>query len=873
MTPHQTPAPPSLAPTVHGVEPQQAHQRDEETPGRFRPEILAPAGNPEMLKAAVENGADAVYFGLQEFNARLRARNFALDELPGTISWLHERGVRAYVTLNTLIFPDELELSTELLRACSRAGVDAVLLQDLGVAALARQLVPDLPLHASTQMTMTSAEGIEALEAVGLKLDRVVAARELSRRELAKLRAVAAAEIEVFIHGALCVAYSGQCLTSEALGGRSANRGECAQACRLPYGLVVDGEARDMGDVRYLLSPKDLCALEDIPDLMRLGIVSLKIEGRYKSPEYVAATVAAYRDAIDAAMEGVQPKLEGAVRQRLEMVFSRGLSGAYLHEINHQEVVEGRYSGKRGLLLGKVERVDAAGITIGLGAPLTCGDGVMFEPADPEEKPEGGRVFAMRVGRHEVKSAEPPAGKQLQRVQLVFGRSHINASRIKPGALVWKTSDPRLERELRNTFDGDAVRFRRPVKALVTGAVGVPLALELWDWEGNHVEVLDSEPAELAREHALSAEVLGRQLGRMGNSPFRLGELEVRLQGDVMVPVSRLNDLRRRAVDALCALRRELHRQRREQPEALDVAVAEVVEHKKVEANPPRHASTLSVLCRTLEQVEAAVAHGKASTIYTDFEDIRRHIDARRLIPAESGIVFAPATLRIMKPGEAGFMKAILKAEPDAMLVRNLGAWMVARREAPELPLVGDFSLNIANQLTASLFWNKFGIKLLTPSYDLNIDQLSHLIEAAPSHWFEVTIHQYMPMFHMEHCVFCRFLSNGTDHTNCGRPCDQHHLELSDRVGTKHTVKADAGCRNTVFNGMAQSACEYIGRLLELGVRRFRVDLLNERAADVGRVLDAYLPVVRGEASGHKLWKRLHATARLGVTRGSLDHE
>jgi putative protease len=279
---------------------------------RTKPELIAPAGNMECARAAVANGADAVYFGLPRFNARMRADNFTEEQLPELVRFLHEHNVRAFCTLNTLIFADELADAERELILLDEGGVDAVLVQDLGVAVLARSLGVHMDVHASTQMTITSPEGAKFAARLGIK--RIVLARETSLREMAKFNESAATSapeslvdqpsLEVFVHGALCVAYSGQCLTSEALGQRSANRGECAQACRLPYELVVDGALKDLGDRRYLLSPQDLAAVNEIPNLIRLGVSGFKIEGRLKSAEYVAATCQVYRQAIDAAWTG-----------------------------------------------------------------------------------------------------------------------------------------------------------------------------------------------------------------------------------------------------------------------------------------------------------------------------------------------------------------------------------------------------------------------------------------------------------------------------------------------------------------------------------------------------------------------------------------
>ena len=332
-------------------------------PSFNRPELLAPAGNWECAKAAIENGADAIYFGLERFNARMRAENFTQADLPQLMEFLHRRGVKGYVTLNTLVFGGELSQAEQYLRTIINAGVDAAIVQDIGICRLIRHLSPDFPIHASTQMTVTSAAGVEFVKSLGCEL--VVLARECSLKEITKIKQQigergVSLPLEVFVHGALCVAYSGQCLTSESLGGRSANRGECAQACRMPYELLADGEVVELGERKYLLSPQDLAGLDVLPDLVRAGVSSLKIEGRLKSPEYVANLTKVYREALDRVMaETAVSALKGVNSQsqekyNLEMAFSRGLYTGWFQGINNQELVHARFGKKRGVYLGAV---------------------------------------------------------------------------------------------------------------------------------------------------------------------------------------------------------------------------------------------------------------------------------------------------------------------------------------------------------------------------------------------------------------------------------------------------------------------------------------------------------------------------------------
>ncbi|MEZ4654321.1 MAG: peptidase U32 family protein [Candidatus Eisenbacteria bacterium] len=321
-------------------------------PHMIKPEVLAPAGSPEALQAAIHAGADAVYLGVTDYNARVRARNFTLEELPETIAEAHRWGTRVYVTFNTLVFSDEESAARHALAAIIGAGADALIVQDLGVVRWVRAIAPELPVHASTQMTVTSADGIAPLARLGVR--RVILGRELSIPEIARIRAATEMELEVFVHGALCVSYSGQCLSSEAWGGRSANRGQCAQACRLPYELMVDDRRHDLGDRAYLLSPRDLEGYRRIPELVDVGIATVKIEGRMKGPEYVSAATRLYRSAVDRAWQAIVGPDSGAATRRTDrddleglawqtrQVFSRGASEGFLGGVNHQILVDGR---------------------------------------------------------------------------------------------------------------------------------------------------------------------------------------------------------------------------------------------------------------------------------------------------------------------------------------------------------------------------------------------------------------------------------------------------------------------------------------------------------------------------------------------------
>jgi len=832
-----------------------------------KPELLAPAGDWECARAAVANGANAVYFGLPAFNARMRATNFTTDDLPRLMDFLHEHGVKGYIAFNTLIFTDELVAAEEQLLLLADAGVDAAIVQDVGLVSLARELVPDFHIHASTQMTLTSPEGVAFANRIGI--ERAVLARELSLRELAKFKeSDEALPLEVFVHGALCVAYSGQCLTSEALGQRSANRGECAQACRLPYEMIVDGVKRDLGDKRYLLSPQDLAAVEEIPELIRLGIVSFKIEGRLKTPEYVAAVTQVYRRAIDEAWEEKESaKVSDEDRYKLEMAFSRGLYSGWMHGVNHQKLVHARFGKKRGAFLGTISSIGRGYIEVKLQAPLQPGDGIVIDRGGDTDREQGGRVYQVL-----------PLKDGVVRLSFEYGKLDFNV--IKLGHLLWKTDDPQLNRELRKSWAGELPRPKHLLDILVMGKSGGPLYLDA-TCLGIEVHVESQIKLQIAQKRPLTDETLREQLGRLGDTCLELGKLENRLDGEVMLPVSELNRLRRELAEKVEAYVRPMVNSvaTEEAGRSASVVHRRLESLQKAKAVESGAAPKLTVLCRSMEQIEGALRMG-VSDIYVDFEDIRRYKEAVELVRARGPRADAApaqiflATPRIQKAGEQGFFKLIENAKPDGVLIRNLGAldYFGSRRspsDGPALRRIGDFSLNVANPLTAELLMAE-GLERLTVSYDLNAGQVADLLRAAPANWFEVTLHQHIPMFHMEHCVFAAFLSEGTDHTNCGRPCDTHKVELRDRVGLNHPLKADVGCRNTLFHAQAQSGAAYFEAFQKLNPAAFRVEFLLEDALETERVLRGYQRLLAGRSTGPMIIRELNLRSQLGVTTGTL---
>ncbi|MED1666766.1 DUF3656 domain-containing U32 family peptidase [Brevibacillus laterosporus] len=818
-------------------------------------ELLAPAGNWDCLKAAVANGANAIFFGVEKFNARARAENFQMKELPEIMAYLHMYGVRGFLTFNILVFENELQDAKELIDACIEAGVDAVIVQDLGLVKLIREISPDFPIHGSTQMTITSPEAVEFTKPYNM--ERVVLGRENSLKEIKKIGEKAKLPMEVFVHGALCVSYSGQCLTSEMWGGRSANRGECAQACRLPYDLMVDGVQKEMGNIAYLLSPKDLAAIEIMPELIEAGVTSFKIEGRLKTPEYVANVVSKYRAAIDRYFAGNNAKPNKDEIRELQQSFSRGFTHGFLEGTNNRLLLDGSFPKSRGVYLGTVKKVLKHALLVEVTSPLKRGDGIVFDAGDPTQKEEGGRVYDILVHGDKVEG-------QVQEglYEIVMGRNDVKLGRIHVGDRVWKTNDPELNKRLRKTFETEKPYATFPVALHVSGRVGEPLQTVWVDEQANHaVTIASTMPLEQAMKRPMTQASLYDQFSRLGGTLFHLpeGRLSLDLEGEVIIPVSELNRMRREASEQLLYLRRK--------PPVYQKSQVDV--YATVSNNQPVAHPLLTVLCRSLQQIEAA-AQTDVDFIYADFEFVKQYPQAVKLAH-QYGKKIALATMRIHMPDENGVLALIAKSKPDAILVRNTGAlyYYLSRRDEIDIPLIGDFSLNIANHKAVELFMG-YGLERITPSYDLNIQQMVDMLEHTDASPLELVIHQHLPMFHTEHCIYCTFMSEGTDHTNCGTPCETSRASLRDRVGFSHPVRVDTGCRNTVYNAIDQSGAEYLPEFKRLGVGAYRIEFLEEEPSRVQEVIHLYRKALRGEISGTKVWKTLKATNQLGVTRGQL---
>lgn len=799
-------------------------------------ELLLPVGNMEMCLAAVHHGADAIYVGVPFFNARGRTTDFSLEELREMIDLCHLYGVRVNLAFNVVIFQNEFPKVIELLEKILPMGPDAFIVQDLGLAKLIRTMAPHQRIHASTQMTVTNPDAIKLVD--DLKIDRFVLGRENSIPEIKLIREKTDKELEVFVHGALCVAYSGQCFTSESLGGRSANRGQCAQSCRLEYELYVDDVKKDLGNKKYLVSPKDLMGIEEVPKLKELGVHSFKVEGRLKTPEYVAAAAKNYREVLDGAPVNLEKRA-----QELSTTYSRGFFSGWLNGVNHQMLVDGTFSSHRGLEVGVVLEIKKKSILVSSSAPLKAGMGLLI--AAKEEV--GSKIFTVqKIGdNYDVELLQ----KDLK---------------IEKGQKVYLNSNEGQSHELQKGWQSREHQKRIPLNFLVQGMYGEPLLVKAVDPEGREAYAQTITFLKPASSRPMTEEFIKDELSSLGTTVYEMGKFECFIQEGLFLNHRELKDIRRELVEKM--------NQARVNRSGIEVQPFNLAPMKKESSSQ----SGLNILLRSKKQVEGFVSNidifkkqfHLIKSVILDFEfgkDYATSVEMIKSVGLKAGI----ATTRILKPSEYYNLNTIVRCNPDMILVRNLGALDYLKTKT-SVPLIGDFSLNVTNSMSLDYLTGK-GLETINVSYDLNQDQLLDMAAFSDTGKMEVTLHQYMPEFHMEHCVFAAFMSTGTSFKDCGKPCEKHEVKLKDHYGNMHFLKADQECRNTFFKATPQSASFLVKELQEKGVGAFRLEALSESSDEINKKILAYLKLLNGEISSSELMNSLKVMESYGMGLGQMN--
>ena len=794
-------------------------------------ELLAPAGTKEAFLAAVENGANAVYLAGKMFGARAYASNFDEDEMVEVIRHAHLKNVQVHVAVNTIVDSDELPQLKEYLSFLYDAGADAVLLQDLGAVRLAKEVVPHLPLHASTQMTVHNLAGVRALEELGFS--RVVLARELSIAEIRHICAESRIEIESFVHGALCVCYSGQCLMSSMIGGRSGNRGRCAQPCRLPYTLV-DADGKDvLGESagNFLLSPRDLNTIELIPELLDAGIDSLKIEGRMKRPEYVATIVHTYRKAIDHHLYRESASVDAEDRDHLAQVFNRDFTTAYMEKPQGKYMMSDRRPNNRGLLIGRVTAYDRSShmVSVKLSGKLAIDDQVDFWVK------VGGRVSVEIEHLYNARGKECREAAAGETVSFPLrGKVHIHDR-------VFKVYDAKLMDEARRSYDPDH-SARIPIRAVLYARIGEHLSLHIEDDTGNAADSASDYIVAAANNRPLTREAAEKQIGRLGTTLFSLAELTCEMDESVMVPVSELNNLRRSAISSLEEIRMRRFQQRRS--ETVRLTAENSAGYTIHSADIPKPAA-LMVAVDDLAAMKAAVAAGADGVLYGG-ESLRgislqpKDYAAAWDYAAECGVRIDYNTPRIVRGDEQAALIRLFEGFgdklPSALHVHHIGTAFLARERVPAT-LHADYSM-ISYNPSALDFLCAYGFGEATLSPELNGKQMERLAGTSPIP-LTTLVSGRLPLMISEYCVLGSFLGN-LDTGKCSMPCRRQDYYLRDRKGVDFPVMTDQFCRMHILNSKQLSLLPYVQQLLRMGVKTLRIEGRGTPIKELQRIVRMY---------------------------------
>lgn len=778
-------------------------------------ELLAPVGSHEALVAAVESGANAVYLAGEMFGARAYADNFDRETLKEAIQFAHMRDVLVNVTVNTIVDNDELDELANYLRFLYEAGTDAILVQDLGVVKLAREIVPELPLHASTQMTVHNLSGVLALENLGFT--RVVLSRELSLEDIRYICSNSHIEIEVFVHGALCVCYSGQCLMSSMLGGRSGNRGRCAQPCRLPYTLLDEDENNVLEEAdagQYLLSPRDMNTIDILPELIDSGVASLKIEGRMKRPEYVAVVVDTYRRAIDSYLLGSSCyEVSEKDHKELMQIFNRDFTTAYLQNRPGRFMMSDHRPNNRGVLAGRVivYNWDTKEVTIKLSESLHEGDQVDFWVK------VGGRVTTtikeLYIGKKQTSSAV--AGEEVTFVIPAPVRDHDR---------VFKVFDAQMMERARKFFNTGAPVRRIPVDVEIHAAVDEPLVLCMMDDDGYSSAIQTSFIGQKAVNRPLTVEVLKKQISRLGSTVFELRDLKCTLAGDVMIPISVLNDARRDAADMLVKKRLEKFKRLPLMKKA-DVWTNVFAMPTSVQIKKPE----LVVSVDSVDKVKSALEAGADWILFggesynhsvITVEEYKEVYDLVK--KAKKKISFN--TPRIVSTNQVKALQHILMTfrefSLDAVNVHNIGSIQLVK-DCLDVPIHADFSLVTFNNLSIE-FLHDLGIASLTLSPELNMRQVEN-IAAYSTLPLECVVHGNLELMVSEYCIMGSFLGN-IDKNVCSQMCMKKKYVLKDRKNEQFPLVTDQFCHMHLLNGKELSMLPHVSRFAQIGVERIRIE-------------------------------------------------
>jgi putative protease len=787
------------------------------------PELLAPAGSLDAVRAALGNGADAIYLGVEKFNARDEGAQLSLDDLEQSCLLAHAYGARIYLTFNILFKPGELNDALHHLGRCIDRGIDAAIVQDLGAVRLIQKVYPGLEIHGSTQMTVHDERGARVLRDLGC--DRVVLARENTLDDIRTIRrAVPELVLESFVHGALCIAYSGQCYMSGMISERSANRGSCAQSCRKDY-VLADAASHAELDRGYLISARDLGAWEHLADIADAGIHTLKVEGRKKKPEYVATVTHSYREFLDRLAAGDSRPPSPSEVQPLVQIFSRGFTGGMYGGRAGRDYVTRAQPDNRGAVLGEVIGRERDELIVSASQPIHSGDGLGFE--HPEGPAKGNRGF----GVWSVRTIGRQHGKLRQAIQ--------PAEDIPAGWTVVRSAEAALLARARESFasvpsTGAPERTRVDITAL--GAAGEPLTL-ICRTAAGEATVKSATALAPATRHGLDERRLRAQVGRLGETSFTLGDLDVSgLAQDLFIPVSVLNDLRR---DAVRILSEQLERDSRVRHETRDRAIAESV--ASVAQTDPHDVAAPRLVAEVWRLEDARLA-AEAGADEISLDVFLRHpmppvARVRHLAAelAQRGVTLRLRTPTIVRPADRKQVEKWL-ALGMPLVSGHLG--MVAELAEQGCDVVADYAVNVFNQHSAAEVF-RLGARRIVLSVELTGDEMAQVAAPWEGRGFEAFAYGRPEGMTIEHCVLSAAFDREV--ATCRDLCVQKHpnVELTDPAGYVFPVATDYACRNRLLHSRPVDGSAYLPELWRAGFRTFRL-VFNVPGDPVARVTAAY---------------------------------
>ena len=770
-------------------------------------ELLAPVGSFEALKAAVQNGANAVYLGGKDFGARASANNFDRDELKEAVKYAHIRGVQVFVTTNTLRKENEIEDFLEYAKFLYDIDVDAIILQDIGMARLIKRELPDFELHASTQMVAHSLEDVKYLESVGF--DRVVLAREVTVEEIKYICDNCKADIEVFVHGALCVCYSGQCLMSSMIGNRSGNRGRCAQPCRQRYELidVYTGEVvNSNGD--YLLSPRDLNAIEEIDKVIDAGVHSLKIEGRMKRPEYVATVIDGYRKTIDEYLATNKLNVSDETINDLYTIFNRKFTKGLLLGDVGKDMMNSQLPNNQGLYVGTVVDYNkkAKRLKIKLANTLKKGDGINL----------GGGTIGRIIKNGNIETI----GYKGETIELDF------VGEARKGQIVFKTSDSELMDRVQATFTQDKEFVKNIIDAKITIKLGQKPILTLKDRHSNEATIEGDKIVEEAMKVALSKEKVETQLRKLGNTPYELDLLEIELDDNVSLPISLLNQMRRDCIELLDKERVSIKNRKYKN---------KIVKYKPVLYNRNKQ-QEISVKVKNLEQLESALECGVDRIYYEDTNTIDKAMSLA--MKYNKKVIYSAP--RIIRNKEYNHLAKANNAGVESVQVGNYGSIDYFKDKKLNI----DYYLNAFNSETIN-YYKEIGADTLCISQELNINEIKETIKYTDIN-IESVVYGYTPLMITEYCPMGVIVRDCKKDKRVSK-CKESIYALRNSKGDEFRVSQDIFCRSTIYNSNVTCMLDNLYELHEIGINVLRLDFTLEDKETVKEVIEAYQEVLSND--------------------------